>query len=262
MPPAPALPPARGLPADLGLRGPLSQPAAALCVCVCVSGKLLAVDCGVELWLERQGLGVELARHGQYLPQEVGRWRGRAVRAAGSRRPLGYSLDGTNSVSKNNPGLGATLQNFPSSFSLTKLISASSGLGGSEFHPCLTTGNIKFSSKLVKGPWLAGGGPQPEAPVSLAVGSARLPVDRLGDGAGETLALPSRRPACRAAGCLGEGLGRTQWRREALTGWGCWEGGALLGVGVLWSRAPRKEGRAEAERLGPGCGGRPNAGHL
>lgn len=37
----------------------------------------------------------------------------------GSRRPLGYSLDGTNSVPKNNSRLSPAVQNFPSSFKPT-----------------------------------------------------------------------------------------------------------------------------------------------
>lgn len=45
--------------------------------------------------------------------------RERAVRPTGSRGPLGYLLDSTNPVSKNNPGLGTTLRSFPSSFRRT-----------------------------------------------------------------------------------------------------------------------------------------------
>lgn len=47
---------------------------------------------------------------------------------AGSRRPSGYSLDGTNSVPKNNPGLGPALQNFPSSFRPTNALQSLMGL--------------------------------------------------------------------------------------------------------------------------------------
>lgn len=47
--------------------------------------------------------------------------------------------------------------------------------------------------------------------------------------------------------------------REALMGWEGWMG---LAGGGLWSQALGKEGYAEAESVGPGCGGHPNTGCL
>ena len=37
----------------------------------------MAIHCGVDHRLERSDLGMELARHRQYLPREVSRWRER-----------------------------------------------------------------------------------------------------------------------------------------------------------------------------------------
>lgn len=115
-----------------GLLGPQRCPrppggacggAPSMSVYVCVlRGSWWRVNCPVclvEHWLGRQGLGVELARHRQLVPREVSRWRERAMRPVGSRRPLSHSVDGTNSVHKNNPGLGPALQNFSSSFKPT-----------------------------------------------------------------------------------------------------------------------------------------------
>lgn len=77
---------------------------------------------------------------------------------AGSKRPLGYSLDGAHSVPKNTPGLGPALQNFPSSFQPTN--SLQSPMAGEEASSVLIgpRGASGSRAPTCEGPRLAAGG--------------------------------------------------------------------------------------------------------
>lgn len=95
-----------------------TQPQTCICVCVCTRVCVCTCVCEGEAWqrvtmawtgLERPGLCVT----GQCLRRSAG---GEREPCVGSRRPWGRSVDGTNSVPKNNLGLRTALRKFPGSF--------------------------------------------------------------------------------------------------------------------------------------------------